>query len=127
MLRNWLETVIERLFSRMVGLVAAKLDARMEVELAAVHADLLKEAERYRSEFGEDSAAINERLELVAGGLGRDFEMPLALLPSPESKPAKKTVTKGSDATEETKRGRGRPRKLPQPAALPIASAEVQR
>lgn len=124
MLRNWLEAVIERLFGRMLSLVAAKLDARLEIELAGVHAELLKEAERYRCELGEGAAAINQRLMLVADGLGKNEVRPQALLPSP-SKPSKKPAEKKNDSAESGKRGRGRPRKPDQPIT-PVDAAEVR-
>ena len=124
MLRNWLEAVIERLSGRMLGLVAAKLDARLEIELAAVHAELLKEADRYRCELGEGAGAINQRLVLLAEGLGMEQAGPQALLPSP-SKPNKKPADKKDDSAEDKKRGRGRPRKPAQPT-IPADYVEVQ-
>ncbi|MBA3483700.1 MAG: hypothetical protein H0T51_17975 [Pirellulales bacterium] len=122
MLRTWIEAVIERLFRRMLSVVEAKLDARMAVELAVTHAELLKEAERYRAEFGEASGGINHRLESLAAGMG-DEEGPLPpLLPSPAVKKTARNKDIGSDPK---KRGRGRPRKAPQ-AALPFDPREVQ-
>lgn len=121
MLRTWIEAVIERLFRRMLSVVEAKLDARMAAELAVTHAELLKEAERYRTEFGEASGGINQRLESLAAGMGGAEGPSPPLLPSPV---VKKTARNQVAGPESKKRGRGRPRKAPQ-GALPFDSREV--
>ncbi|RIK85626.1 MAG: hypothetical protein DCC67_03640 [Planctomycetota bacterium] len=100
--------------TRMISLVSAKLDARLELELSAVQAELQAEAERYRAMAGETPAGISKRLEALAIQLGEPSPMDAPVLAPPPKKTVKKLREESSSVAAKPKK-RGRPPKSPQP------------
>lgn len=124
MFRTWIESLVERLALRMITVVSAKVDAQLELELAAVQSELQTEAERYRGTPGDMASTISKRLDLVAVGLGATANEPLPALAAPGTKAVRKSKeTKGTASSNGKKRGR--PRKSPEPQ-LPNEAKEAQ-
>ena len=113
---NWIEKLVEHLVSLVWRLLASKVAARVEMELATAQAELLERAAAWRNEPGEVGEMMARRLESASAKLAWDIGEtchPLPDKPGVEARPAARLKSGGGDSeTAPGKRSRGRPKKM---------------